>query len=175
MCDDCFDEKYFPEDHAAYKKRLIVLEDGRSIDPILSSERDFEKVLDLTCYIETSNVFETKLCVDALFLFLEKISQIKIFPFRLYDGEIVEVMNLTYEEIKENLYLECEDKGIFHNDNVCVSQSFTDKKSFYAIVQKGIIFFSGNDEVSKLMESVLKELNIGYSIRTLSKNDGQKD
>jgi hypothetical protein len=162
MCDDCFNETYFPDDYAAYKKRLLKLENGKEIDPICMEQKDFEKALNLNHYIETKEGKEDKVYVDAFFLFLEKLGLNKITAFRLYDGETTEILNWDFNKIKENLYLAYQRKGLFYDDDVCVSQAFTDLKSFFAIVQEGIIFFSGNEGSTDKMKEVLNNLNIGF-------------
>ena len=143
MCDKCFDEQYFPEEE----------EDSQS---------KFEKQHQLSHYIETDEGHEDKLYVDAFFLFLQKYNKKDIQCYKLDEGKIAETLNLSFEEIKDNLYLECEDKGIFYDEDSCISQAFTDNDSFYAIVQKGIIFFSGKDDAVKFMQEALDELKIKY-------------
>jgi hypothetical protein len=167
MCDDCFDKTYFPEDYKEYKKRLIILKNGKEIDPIMMRQEDFEKELGLTQYIETKEGKEDKLYVDAFFLFLEKANKKNIIVFRTYEEEITNILKLSFEEIKQNLYLEYQDKGKFYDEDICSSQAFTDKESFYVIVQKGIIFFSGTKESAKIMQEALKELKLDFHLEEL--------
>ncbi len=143
MCDKCFNGQYFPEEE--------------------DSQSKFEKDHKLSHRIETDEGHEDKLYVDAFFLFLQKLNQKDIQCYRLDEGKIVETLNLSFEEIKDNLYLECEDKGRFYDeDNGSISQAFTDNDSFYAIVQKGVIFFSGKDDAVRFMQEALDELDIKY-------------
>ena len=143
MCDNCFNEQYFPEEEE-------------------NSQSKFEREHKLSHYIETDDGHEDKLYVDAFFLFLQKYNKKDIHCYKLDDGKIAETLNLSFEEIKDNLYLECEDKGIFYDEDSCISQAFTDNDSFYAIVQKGIIFFSGKDDAVRFMQEALDELKIKY-------------
>lgn len=162
MCDDCFSEVYFPEDQKKYMRRVIMSADEKKFDPIGKKEEDFEKALGFTQYVETKEVKDNKLYVDAFFLFVDKLRLDKLKTYRLYDGEITAVLDWGLGKIKENLHLEYQRKGLFYDDDVYVSQAFSDNKTFYAIVQEGIIFFSGNDEATNIMKECLDELNIKY-------------
>ena len=159
MCDDCYFKEYFPEDQAAYERRTIK-KNNETIDPIGLTQEDFEKALNLTEYLETKEGKPDKDYVDAFVKFIEKNSLDKLTAYELYDGEINGLFDLPLNEIKENLYLEYQGRGIFFNEDSCVSQAFTDKKSFFAIVQKGIIFFSGKSDSLKLMQETLKGAGI---------------
>jgi len=161
MCDDCFNREYFPEDQAAYEKRIIK-KGSDIIDPIGLTQEDFEKKFNLTEYVETKEGKEDKIYVDIFFTFLEKMGMHEITTYRLYDGEITDVFELSLDEIKTNLYLRYQDRGIFFDEDVYVSKAFTDKNSFFAIVQEGIIFFSGNSESVSIMKEVLNDLSVGF-------------
>lgn len=166
MCDDCFDKTYYPEDYAAYKKRCIILKNGKEIDPIFMQDKDFEKELNLTEFIETKKEGKKdKIYVDAFFLFLEKFNTKDITSFKTYNGEIIDILKLSFEEIKQNLHLEYQNKGTFYDEDICISHSFTNRDSFYAIVNKGLIFFSGNNKSLKIMQETLKELNITFYLK----------
>lgn len=162
MCEDCFNETYFPEDQKAYIKRLIILENGKKIDPVMQNQESFEKELNLTKYIETKDNKENRLYVDAFFLFLKKLDSKKLIAFMTHDEEIVKAFEWDFATIKKNLYLESEGKGPLSTGDMLVSQAFTDAASYYAIVQQGIIFFSGNENAAKLMKEALDELDIKY-------------
>ena len=167
MCDDCYFREYFPEDQAAYEKRIIK-KNGKSIDPIGLSQEEFEREFGLTEYIETKEGKEDKLYIDAFFKFLERNKVTELFAYNIYDEEINEALELSFEEIKKNLYLEYQEKGFFYNDDLSISQAFTDKKDFFAIVQKGIIFFSGNSNSSRIMQDTLKDFEMDFYIDSLS-------
>ncbi len=166
MCDDCYFREYFPEDQAAYEKR-IIRKHNKSIDPIGLSHEEFEREFNLTKYIETKEGKENKIYIDAFFKFLESSKVTELIAYKLYDEEINKILELSFEEIKENLYLEYQEKGMFYNEDISISQAFTDKKDFFAIVQKGIIFFSGNDNSSTIMQNTLKDFKIDFHINIL--------
>ena len=121
MCDDCFNREYFPEDQAAYEKRIIK-KGSDIIDPIGLTQEDFEKKFNLTEYVETKEGKEDKIYVDIFFTFLEKMGMHEITTYRLYDGEITDVFELSLDEIKTNLYLRYQDRGIFFDEDVYVPQ-----------------------------------------------------
>ena len=172
MCDDCYFKEYFPDDQADYEKRTIK-KDNKIIDPVGLTQEDFEKVLNLTEYIEAKEGNPDKSYVDTFFKFLERGHINELTVYELYDGEINRLFNLPLDEIKENLCLEHQKKGKFFDEDLLVSQAFTDEKSFFAIVQKGIIFFSGNYDSSKLMQETLKETGIAFYLKKISKSNEQ--
>ncbi len=163
MCDDCFNREVYPEDQAAYEQRLIQV-GGKKIDPIGLSQDDFEKELGLTWYIEAKMGKENKAYMDVFFAFLEMHKPKEVLTFRLYDGEVTDTVDMPLKDIKENLYLLCQNQGFFADDDDCVSQAFTDKKTFYASVQEGMIFFSGNDPASEAMKEVFKEEKVDFHL-----------
>ena len=59
------------------------------------------------------------------------------------------------------------ENGKFFNEDLLSSQAFTDEKSFFAIVQKRIIFFSGDYYSSKLVQEALKEAGIAFYLEKL--------
>ena len=168
MCDDCYFKEYFPEDQASYEKRVMKIND-KPIDPIGLMQEDFEKILNLTEHAETKEGNPDKDYADAFIKFLTKTNTNKLTAYELYNGEINGLFELSLNEIKETLHLEYQEKGAFFNEDLCVSQAFTDEKSFFAIIQKGIIFFSGNIYSSKIMQEILKEDGITFHLENLPK------
>ena len=168
MCDTCFFRTYFPEDQKAYEKRIIKI-GGREIDPVGISAENIEKELCLTDYIETKEGKEDQEYVNAFLSFLEKRSFPGISVMHLYDGGITAVSNPRFSTIKENLHLMCQDKGAFYDDDIYVSQALTDSKTFFCIVQRGILFFSGNRESAGMMQEMLSAVKIGFYLENINK------
>ena len=166
MCDDCFFREYFPEDQAAYEKRVIQ---GKTtvIDPVGLTQKEFEKELGLTLYVETKDGKEDQAYMDAFFAFLESTGFPEITTYRMYDREIVGVLDLSMEQVKEGLYALNQKKGPFHDEDINVTQGFTDRKTFFAIVREGIIFFSGNESSTQSMQKTLKEMNIDFYLEPI--------
>ncbi|GEM_PF-3078801 len=166
MCDTCFFQTYFPEDQKAYEKRIIKI-GAKNIDPVGLSGEDIEKALCLTEYIETKEGREDQEYVDAFLLFLERVGFPEINMFHLYEGEITGVSYPRLATIKKNLYLMCKDEGSFFDEDIYVSQAFTDNKTFFCIVQEGILFFSGNKESTEIMRGILSTGKIGFFLESL--------
>lgn len=154
MCDDCFNKEFFPEDQTMYEKRLLVIK-GNAVDPDGFEQSDFERELDLTTYIETEYARPHTLHADAFLLFLEKAGVSELTAYQLYADKVVEVFDMTFDEIKENLRLQGKNKGAFCSADEEISQAITDKKTFYAMVLQGNIAFSGNNKTSAAMKEAL--------------------
>jgi hypothetical protein len=174
MCDDCFNQEYFPEDQTAYEQRIIKIGD-KVIDPVGLTEEELEAELNFKEYIETKEGKENKLYIDAFFSFLEKTGFPRLTTYRLYDSEITETFRQPFDEVKKNLYLLCQGQGDFCDDDIYIAYAFTDEKSFFVIPLTGIIFFSGTSEASKIMQDVLNELGINFFFEELPmENLGRK-
>ncbi len=137
------------------------------MDPVCLTNRDFEKEFMFTQYIETQDNLTRKTAIDIFLSFLDKLKLDKIFTFLLYDGEITDVVHISLEKIRQNLELEYENRGIFYNDDICVSKMFSDCKSFYIIPEQGIVFFAGSDEATDIMKTLLAEFGLKFTARGL--------
>ncbi len=166
LCDTCFYRKYFPEDQAAYERRVIV-KDGRTVDPVGLTSREFEKELGLTDYIETKEGVEDRLYTEALLEFLERHSARGLAVYSLYEEEIINSLDFSQKEIMASLELLCQGKGDFFSDEPEVSYALTDKSTFFLIVLQGILFFSGTQTSTKAISDILSRKRIKFFYETI--------
>ena len=117
MCDDCFFMKYFPEDEKARRKRLVTLENGSQIDPICMETKDIENALGLKEYIETIEGADDKAYAEAFLEFLEKTAVKNMAALGIYEGEVTKQFEIPFDEMKENIRLIAEDRGIFYDED----------------------------------------------------------
>lgn len=131
------------------------------------NHKDLEKELDFNWYLETKDDFLTGKRVDHNKLveaFLEFNNNRSLLVVQFLNGDVKGVQEMNLDQIKNNLYLLVENKGIFsdNSDGELVTSYGFVCDEYLAEVMQGIIFFSGKEEWVKHFAKTLQKSELDY-------------
>lgn len=127
------------------------------------NDKELEKALGFTHYIETKDKFLAKKkvdpekLVDVLFKF---IGSQKLKAVKTDNSKILEIFDISLEEVKENLLLLGKKNGMFYDEDLSISYSILGE-NFYAYLYFVLMFSAGEENVQK-MAKILGEYTIEY-------------
>lgn len=136
-------------------------------DLIGKTLKDIEKKFSFEYYLETKDRFligkpmDSKKLIQS-FLDFNDGKELKV--IKLYDGTIKEIKELKLTQIKDNLSLLAEEKGIFYDDSddeLATAYGFL-CDNYFAEIMPGIIFFSGKEEFVNDFAEVLTRNEIKF-------------
>ncbi|MBU4500955.1 MAG: hypothetical protein KKA79_00060 [Nanoarchaeota archaeon] len=122
--------------------------------------KQVEKAFGFTHYFETKDFLgeeqDHRTIVEAFFKFVKG----DMIVVKTYDGIIKEFFKMGLDEIKKNLLLLADDKGLFYDNDLCISYGFLGD-NFFAYLLPNILMFSAKEDN---MECIVKILN-GYGLK----------
>jgi len=131
-------------------------------DLIGMSGEELEEEYGFDSYLETKDDFLSGKKIDCGKLigsFIDFNEERELKVIKLYDGVIQDIQDMGLAEIRENLMLLAENKGMFYDnsdDELATCYGFL-SDDYFAEIMPGIIFFSGKEEYVKSFARTLKE------------------
>ncbi len=136
-------------------------------DLIGKNHKEIEKKYGFIYYLETKDemILGEKVSSKSLVTaFLEFNKERPLRVVKLYDGTIQDINTIKLTDIKSNLLLLSEKRGIFYDDSdneLATSFGFL-CEDYFAEIMEGIIFFSGKEDSVYSFSEVLDKFNIKY-------------
>lgn len=128
------------------------------------TDEELEDACGFTHYLELEDwPFQRKFqdhtsVVDA---FLEFVGKQKIQVVKTDNGKLLEIVDVSGVDIREQLLLLEKDQGMFYDEDIVISYAFVEDR-FYAYVQSNMLMFSGYEETVQQMAQVLKNHELSY-------------
>ncbi|MCF7872449.1 SEC-C domain-containing protein [Candidatus Woesearchaeota archaeon] len=129
--------------------------------------KEIKEEFDFDYYLETKDEFLLGKPINnkkLIKLFIEFNKNTELNVLRLFDGVFEDIIKMSLPEIKKNLFLLAEKKGIFYDDSdneLAISYGFL-CDDYLAEIMEGIIFFSGKKEYVMTFANILKENNVEF-------------
>lgn len=131
---------------------------------IRKRNRDIEKEFGFDYYLELKDRFQLsknqnhKNIVDAFFRFVGD-QNLKV--VKTDNGEVVDIFDMSSDEIKSNLIVLEGDKGRFFDEILEISYAFLGN-NFFAYVQPNMVMFSASKEDTLKMAGILHKYGLKY-------------
>lgn len=125
--------------------------------------KELEKAFGFTHYLELKDelILGNEQDHKSVFESFFKFAKGKIIVIKTDDGVIKEFFDMDLEDIKKNSLLLEEDKGLFYDDDFCISYAFLGE-NFFAYFFSDMFMFSAKEDDMKEMVKILDEYGLKY-------------